>query len=92
MEKKRRPKAGDFREFVFAATGKETEPATLSYIDVYDNLMAELDRLEALAKLLEDAAEDLEAETSRAVGAILRDIRKKMGVILDLGLAASRRG
>ncbi len=79
-ERKRDP---DFREFVFTATGVDTDVARLTPIDVHDNLLPELDRLEALAELLGGAREEVDPRILAGAGLLLRDIQRRMRAILS---------
>ena len=45
MKKDSRCNRPDYREFVFTATDRETDLGSLEMIDVYDNLVVEVDRL-----------------------------------------------
>jgi hypothetical protein len=75
----------DLRQFVFTATGKETDVLNLTIIDVYDNLIVEVDRLSAIEGLLLSISE-LEIETSHGLALLLGDIRRRMQMILELSL------
>lgn len=81
----------DFREFLFRATGKDTDLANLSRIDLFDNLAPEVDRLKALADLLEDAQEEDEpgAHVESGLALLLGDIASRMRRILELTVAKS---
>lgn len=80
----------DFREFLFRATGKDTDLANLSRIDLFDNLAPEVDRLKALADLLEDAQEDEPgAHVESGLALLLGDIASRMRRILELTVAKS---
>jgi len=75
----------DFREFVFRATGKDTDPASFDRIDLFDNLVGELDRLAALAELLDCLHdESLDRRAVSGLALLLGDIRARMRKILDL--------
>ena len=85
-------KNDDFREFVFRATGKDTDFRNLDRIDLYDNLLGEVDRIGALAELLDSARdEELDPRVGSGLALLLGDIRARMRTILDLGLPKSRR-
>jgi hypothetical protein len=78
----------DFREFLFRATGKDTDLGKLDRIDLYDNLAPEVDRLKAMAELLEDARDDeLSAHVGSGLALLLGDIASRMRRILDLAVA-----
>ncbi len=80
----------DFREFVFRATGKDTHPGNLDRIDLFDNLVGELDRLGALAELLDSLQdESLDRRAVSGLALLLGDIRARMRKILDLSLHRS---
>ena len=75
----------DFREFLFRATGKDTD---LGHLDLFDNLIAEVDRLKALAELLEDAQQDeLGSHVGSGLALLLGDIASRMRGILELSVA-----
>jgi len=85
-------KSIDYREFLFRATGKDTEPDGLSRIDVYDNLIGETDRLKALAELLEDARdEELGPHVGSGLSLLLGDVSARMRRILELSVAKPER-
>lgn len=78
--------SNDFREFLFRATGEHTDVANLDWIDVHDNLICELERLGALAELLEMAGnEELSPAVGSGLALLLGDIRARMRTILELG-------
>jgi hypothetical protein len=80
-------KIRDFREFVFRATGKDTD---LDNLDLIDNLVAEVDRLGALEELLQSSRpEEFDPRALSGVSLLLGDIRARMRAILDLGLPKS---
>ena len=72
----------DFREFVFTATGRETNPRRLDPEDLDDNLTAELVRLRAIVELLECAGDALEPEALSGVSLLLRDVHNRAAAIL----------
>ena len=83
-------KSNDYREFLFRATGKDTDLASLDRIDLYDNLIAEVNRLKALAELLEDARDDeLGPHVGSGLALLLDDIAARMRAILELAVAKS---
>jgi len=80
----------DFREFLFRATGKDTDLGSLDRIDLYDNLIVEADRLKALAELLEDARDDEQGpHVGSGLALLLGDIAARMRGILELSVAKS---
>lgn len=82
---RRQPRTRDFREFVFTATGKDTALDKLEALDVYDNLVVELDRLEAVAELLSCARpDDLDAHALEGTALLLQDVHHRMRAILEL--------
>ena len=82
----------DFREFLFRATGKDTDLDKLDRIDLFDNLAPEVDRLKALAELLEDAQEDeLGAHVGPGLALLLGDIAARMRGMLEISVAKSGR-
>ena len=80
----------DFRDFVFTATGRDTDLNKLSMIDVYDNVIAELDRLGAIVELLECANDSMEPEALGGVALLLKDIRSRMRAILEVAMRSTR--
>ena len=84
----------DLWQFVFTATGKDTDVGDLTMIDVYDNLIVEADRLAVLESLLSSTS-DSEIKTPHGLALLLGDIRRRMQTILELALpkrGAQRRG
>lgn len=75
-------KATDYREFVFTATGRDTDLEAFGPIDLYDNLALELERLETLAKLLVASGERSDADALGGVGLLLQDVHARMREIL----------
>lgn len=73
-------------QFVFTATGKETDVDDLTMVDVYDNLIVEAERLAAIEDLLLSNA-DSGIESSHGLALLLGDIRRRMQMILELALA-----
>lgn len=77
----------DLRRFLFTATGEHTDPG-----DTFDNLMAELDKLEAVIELLEVAnVDEMDSSVVPHVGLLLKDIWRRMEAIVRLGLDPSPR-
>lgn len=85
-------KSNDYREFLFRTTGKDTDLGNLDRIDLYDNLIAEVDRLKALAELLEDARDDEPGPHVRSgLALLLGDIAARMRGMLEISVAKSGR-
>jgi len=59
-------------------------------IDLYDNAVAQLERLEALAELLECANDTVEARVMGGVGLLLKDIHGRMKGDLEAALKQKR--
>jgi hypothetical protein len=76
----------DLRQFLFTATGKNTDVGDLSMIDVYDNLILEAERLASLEGMLSSHS-DSEIGTPHGLALLLGDIRRRMQMILELALA-----
>ena len=72
-----------FKELVFTATGRDIDLKNVTGIDLYDNLVRELDRLKALASLLESAEDELDGEVVSGIGLLLKDVEKRARVILE---------
>ena len=72
----------NYRSFVFTASGPETYLERFSGIDLYDNLIVEVDRLDAMAALLGGSREGLETETLAGVALLLGDVGRRMREIL----------
>lgn len=80
----------DFREFLFRATGKDTDLGNLGRIDLYDNLIVEADRLKALAELLDDAQDDEPgAHVRSGLALLMGDIAARMRGMLEVSIAKS---
>lgn len=78
----------DFREFLFRATGKDTDLGKLDRLDLFDNLAPEVDRLKTLADLLEDARNDEPGiHVGSGLALLLGDIASRMRRILELTVA-----
>lgn len=78
----------DFREFVFTATGADTPLGDLDAMMLFDNMIAEVERLGTLADLLTAAKpEEFDARLLPGVGLLLSDVRARMRAILDLTVA-----
>ena len=89
--KKRRAGNHDFREHVFTATGKETNLGKFSLIDAYDNITAELDRLKAIAELLDVANDSFDPNTLQGVALLLNDIHRKIRAIMETAIASKKK-
>ena len=72
----------DYREFVFTATGRDTDLESFSEIDLHDNLAQELERLRALADLLTAAGRQVDPEATGGAGLLLKDIHDRMREML----------
>ncbi len=83
MKKKRKttPRR-DFRGHVFTATGKDTDIKNLSLIDLFDNLIVELDRLNALADLLGCCPDPIEPRTAGGIELLVKDCTRRAEAIL----------
>jgi len=75
----------DYREFVFTATRKDTDVAKLDVITLFDNMVGEIERLDALIELLTTTkADDFEPRHLSGVALLLSDVRARMRTMLDL--------
>ena len=83
---------GDFREFAFRATGRDTENAPLDPITVQDNLIAELARLRSVANLIGAAKDQIDVEVLGGLSLLLVDIADRMRVVLDAARDDRTRG
>ena len=72
----------DYREFVFTATGRDTDLESFSEIDLHDNLARELERLKAVADLLAAAGRNADPDMAGGAGLLLRDIHDRMREVL----------
>ena len=90
MRKASRRERKDFREFVFTATGGETDTDSLSAVDVYDNLTAELDRIQSITVLLECSGEEA-AGAVEGVALLLKDIHNRMRTVLELAIQGTKK-
>ena len=81
-------RARDYREFVFTATGRDTDLDAFNAIDLHDNLALEMERLETLAKLLVSSGDRSDTDTLAGVGLLLQDIHARMREILRAGRRA----
>ena len=82
----------ELRRFLFASTGELTDHKKLSAIDACDNLVGELDRLDAIGELLTIANDELSQEHVISTGLLLKDVHLRMRTILDLWNAKLGRG
>ncbi len=81
----------DFREFLFMASGSETDPKRMSLIETVDNINIELERLRAVAGLMESAdADEADGDLLKSAGALVSEIHRRMHLILSLGFEANR--
>lgn len=75
----------DHRKFVFTATGETTDIANFGVEDLYDNMIAEIDRLDALIGLLSAVRRDeVEPHVLSGLALLLGDVRARMRAMLDL--------
>jgi hypothetical protein len=75
-------KKKDFREFVFRATGRTTDIENLTPIDIYDNLVVELDRLKAVGELMSSSNGEIEIAAILGLSEVIRDIEERMREVL----------
>jgi len=81
----------DFREFLFLASGSETVPKRMTLLETVDNLNIEMERLRAVAGLMESAdADEADGELLKSTGALVSEIQRRMRCILNLGFDANR--
>lgn len=89
-------KPHDFREFLFTATGQDTDPGALTAIDLVDNLVCEFDRIGAVTELLENSNDALDVDALGGIALLLRDchhrMRKILRVFQDSSHPGNRRG
>lgn len=81
----------DYREFVFRATGADTDTDPLTPISMHDNLAEELRRLKALTLLIGSSENGLDGHDLRSVALVLMDFHDRMRTVLDaaqIGLGA----
>ena len=82
----------DYREFVFTATRKDTDVAKLDVITLFDNMVGEIDRLDALIELLTTInASEFEPRHLPGVASLLSDVRARMRTMLDLALQSAQK-
>ncbi|MBI4565901.1 MAG: hypothetical protein HY716_14530 [Planctomycetes bacterium] len=80
----------DFREFVFTATGRDTDIRKITWLDLYDNLRAELDRMDSLVELIAAWKTPDGHAPWIGVSLLLGDIHRRMGEILERGRDSMR--
>ena len=82
---KRNRSVNDFREFLFTTTRSSTPIPRISWIDLIDNFVPELDKLDTIVELFERTNRD-EAEAHLLCGAslLLKDILSRMRRMLTL--------
>jgi hypothetical protein len=82
----------DYREFVFTTTRKDTDVAKLDIMTLFDNMVGEIERLDALIELLTTInADDFEARHLSGVGLLLSDVRARMRTMLNLALKSAQK-
>lgn len=81
----------DFREFVFTATGGDTDLEEFSVIDAYDNATSELEKLHALGELLEVGGGEMDPEALGGIALLVKDIRKRLAAIMEAVVHSHRR-
>jgi len=82
----------DYREFVFTATRKDTDVAKLDIVTLFDNMVAEIERLDALIELLATInADDFEPRHLSGVALLLSDVPARMRTMLDLALKQAKK-
>lgn len=75
----------DYREFVFTATREGTDVRNLDVATLFDNMIAEIDRLGALVELLSAVnSDEFEPRVLPGVALLLGDVRARMRTMLDL--------
>ena len=85
-------KEPDYREFVFTATRNDTDVAKLDVMTLFDNMVAEIERLDALIELLTTInADDFESRHLSGVALLLSDVRARMRTMLDLALQSAQK-
>lgn len=82
----------DYREFVFTATRKDTDVAQLDIVTLFDNMVAEIERLDALIELLSTInADEFQPRCLPGVALLLSDVRARMRAMLDLALKSAQK-
>ncbi len=61
-----------------------------SFLDVYDDIIPELERLDAIADLFTCTTDSLEMRTVHGVALILNDIRERTRTVLETALKRHR--
>jgi hypothetical protein len=77
---------------MITVTGEHTDIQALDLIDVYDNLVVELDKLRALAELLQGMGYEADTDTLGGIGLLVRDAESRMRTILELAVSRKRAG
>lgn len=72
-----------YRDFVFTATGRDIDPKRLTGVDLYDNMVVELDRLHALADLLSLVNDEVDAQVASGLALLLKDVERRSRCILE---------
>lgn len=84
--------APDYREFVFTATRKNTDVVKLDIVTLFDNMVGEIERLDALIELLTAVKpDDFEPRHLSGVALLLSDVRARMRTMLDLALKSAQK-
>lgn len=82
----------DYRDLLFTATRKDTDVGRLDLLTFADNLIAEIDRLDAVIELLGSAKTDeFDARAFSGVSLLLGDIRLRIRTMLDLTLKSAEK-
>jgi len=82
----------DYREFVFTATRKDTDVAKLDIVTLFDNMIAEIERMDALIELLTTInADEFEPRFLPGVALLMGDVRARMRTMLDLALKSAKK-
>lgn len=84
MKRGRERNVASFVEFVFTATGADTDLQNLSAIDLYDNVIVECDRLHAIKELLLTAEDRLDSADLPGVALLLGDVEARVRTILNI--------
>lgn len=83
MKKRQSAPRPDFRGFIFTASGKDVDPQAVTAIDLFDNMVVELDRLHALAELLAAVEDEVDARVASGLALLLKDIERRARCILE---------
>lgn len=84
MKRGRERKGASFAEFVFTATGADTDLKGLSAIDLFDNVIVECDRLHAIKELMQAAGGEVESHELPNISLLLGDVEARLRTILSL--------